>query len=582
VEILITLQEKLGWPESISVWATRLFVAGFPVVIILAWRRDLENRVAKFGLAALSLVVAGAALWLTWSTEAPTPASTIKLPPVNETIATVAVLPFENGSGDPAYDYLARGFTGELIGRLSKHPDLAVIQEQSVNAPMLGSLLPVAKATTLNADFLVQGRLRREGKFIEVNANLEDLNGRVLWSEILREPYSAESVVALQRRISGEISRVLGTGLATPAYCGETTDLEAMELYYRGRFKIGTRQPDPMEAGLKLLKQAVDKDPYFGRAWGELGEAQLVLSSYQRNPDGGDMQQAGILRSMSMAAFRRALDVCPTLGGAYKILVPPFDGIDNESINQEMQWREALAMDPNDAALLRQYALHLMQHGMNQQAIHAMQRAYENEPLLAMIPFQLAHALAKMGRCEEALPLAAESEKLGGQPRLSIEMGCANQSGDPDRIVADYEELPKIGMGMPFEAMNLSPGEVARAVIDTNHPARPVIGKKMRGLWEENPDAHKNAHVYWMLGLATQLGNFDLIFDILNGFLTEAGFYPLTVAWTPLFDASEPAGRLRSDPRFLEMLQKTGYPEYWRKYGWPNGCGPAGDDFRCF
>lgn len=131
LEILITLQEKLGWPEWLSLWATRLFVVGFPVAVILAWRRDLESRIARFGLVGLAFLAAGVALWLTLSTDPMQRAPAAKLPPVNEAIATVAVLPFDNGTGDPAFDYLASGFTGELIGRLSKHPDLAVIQEES-------------------------------------------------------------------------------------------------------------------------------------------------------------------------------------------------------------------------------------------------------------------------------------------------------------------------------------------------------------------------------------------------------------------------------------------------------------------
>ena len=84
-----------------------------------------------------------------------------------------------------------------------------------------------------------------------------------------------------------------------------------------------------------------------------------------------------------------------------------------------------------------------------------------------------------------------------------------------------------------------------------------------------------------MLGMATQLGDLDLAFEILAGFVTEAGLYPLNVGWTPLFETSEAASRLRSDARFAELMRNAGYPEYWRKYGWPDSCQPEGEDFRC-
>ena len=373
VEILLTLQEKLGWPEWLSRVALGLFIAGFPVVIIWSWFKDLQSRWAKSAVVVMAVALACAAFLLTLSSDPVPRAPASKLPPISEAVATVAIIPFENVTGDQAYDYLVNGFTGELIGRLSKHPDLAIIQEESIKAPLLARLIPAAMAARVNAEFLVQGSVLREDKYIEVNVSLQDLDGQVLWSESLREPYSAESVVSMQRRISGEVSRVLGTTLDAPAYCGETTDLGAMEFYYRGRMEVGKRVPESVAEGIELLKQAVEEDPYFGRAWNELGGAQLLTAGRMRDSGATaeEKQQSGVYWSMSMSALKRALEICPTIGNAYKILVPPYEGIDNESIDQEMQWRDALAMDPNDAALLRQYAFHLMQHGMNDAAIEA-------------------------------------------------------------------------------------------------------------------------------------------------------------------------------------------------------------------
>ncbi len=585
VEILITLQEKLGWPETISTWATRLFIAGFPVAVILAWRRDLESRAARFGLVTLAVATASVALWLTLSTDPVPRAPVSNLPPVNETIATVAILPFENGSGDPAYDYLANGFTGDLIGRLSKHPDLAVIQQDSVEAPLLARLIPAAKASTLNADFLVQGRVLLEGKFIEVNASLQDLDGMVLWSDVLREPYSAESIISMQRRISGEVSRILGTTLETTAYCGETTDFEAMEFYYRGRFAVGTRQFETMEEGIDLLKQAVEEDPYFGRAWSALAGAQLVLAGRMTSPGSSDSdrRRAGMLRSMSMTGMRRALDICPTIGWAYKILVPSYEeAMDNESIDQELQYRDALAMDPNDANLLRQYAFHLMNLGMHNEAIEAMQRAYDNEPMLAMIPAQLAHFLSKNARCPEALPLAEEGEELGGNSSAVVEVYCATQAGDMDRLIVAIEELTEMFGTGPSEVLGMPIEDIARAQLESDSPLRPVLREKLRALWEAAPEVNGNEHIYWMVDIATDIGDLDLVYEILDSIVDPYGLAHYTVAYSPLFDSTQAAGRLRADPRFVELMQITGYPDYWRKYGWPNGCEADGDSLRCF
>jgi TolB-like protein len=584
VEILLTLQEKLGWPEWLSRVALALFIAGFPIVIIWSWFKDLQSRWAKSAVVVVAIALASTAFLMTLSSDPVPRAPAAKLPPVSATIATVAIIPFENVTGDQAYEYLVNGFTGELIGRLSKHPDLAVIQEESIKAPLLARLIPAAMAARVNADYLVRGSVLREDKYIEVNASLQDLDGQVLWSENLREPYSAESVVSMQRRISGEVSRVLGTTLEAPAYCGETTDLGALELYYRGRMAIGTRDTDQMLEGINLLKQAVEEDPYFGRAWSVLGSGQLVMRG--RLQDLGatteEKKQAGLYYSMAMSAMKRALEICPTIGGAYKTLVPPYEGIDNDSIDQEMQWRDALAMDPNDAALLRQYAFHLMQHGMNEEAIEALQRAYEIEPLMAMIPHQFAHALSLEGRCDEAMPLAREAESLGGMPSVSIGLVCSTATGDLEAFIVASQGLHDLGFNSAIDNLDLTVEEMAMAYFEPDHPARPIMRERMRAIWEENPNPRENPEVYWIVSVAANIDDHDLVFEILDGFATEAGFYPYTVAWSPMFTSAASSSRLRADPRFKALIEKTGYPEYWQTYGWPSGCAADGDSLRCF
>lgn len=581
LEILITVQEKLGWPPMISTWATRLFVAGFPIAIILAWRRDVQNRTARLAMGVAAVVAAGVALFLTLSTGPVQRAAPPTVDPVNTAIATVAVLAFENANGKAENDYLASGFTSELIGRLSKHPDLAIIQEESLRSPSLLNLVASAQASELRADYLVQGKVLKERGFVEVTASLENLEGGVLWSEILREPYSADGVIALQRRISGEISRVLGTRLDAQVYCGETSDLDAMELYYRGRGMVGTRSVPSVLEGVELLKRAVDKDPYFGRAYSVYGGAKLYLSNRLRHED---RQQAALDHQMGLEAFRRAVDICPTIGMAYKIVVPPYEGIDNEYVDQELQWRDALAMDPNDAAMLRQYFYHLMGAGMLDEALESMQRAYDIEPLLAMIPAQYAQALTKVGRCDEAMEMAVEAEALGGSPSAVTALPCAKRSGDAEAMAAALNVLVEsLGLPDPAATLGVTPIELTRALLDPDHPARPQVARGLYDVWAKNPDFRANNHVYWMIDMATMIGELDLVFDVLEGAVEACGMlYCYTVAWSPLFEVAEASSRLRSDPRFVELMSRTELPGYWREFGWPNGCAPDGDSFRCF
>ena len=80
VEILLTLQEKLGWPEWLSRVALALFIAGFPVVIIWSWFKDLQSRWAKSAVVVVAVALACAAFLLTLSSDPGPRAPASKLP----------------------------------------------------------------------------------------------------------------------------------------------------------------------------------------------------------------------------------------------------------------------------------------------------------------------------------------------------------------------------------------------------------------------------------------------------------------------------------------------------------------------
>ena len=549
VEILLTLQDTLGWPAWIAKVVLALFIAGFPVVLGLSWYRDLQSRWARLGVSGGALAIAGFALWTVLATPPPEP---LYSGPLIDSASTVVVAPFDIRGDETSESYLSRGFTGELIARLSKDPRLSVIQQESLSSPVVASLTPTFLAREVGADHVVEGGIRREGDFIEVQVWLRNSAGEVQYSDTLREPYSAIAIAEMQRRISSEVSRALGSTLDGDSYCGDTTDLDAMELYFQGRSEVGMRVAERIEAGIDFLKEAVERDPYYGRAWNQLGEAYSVLPAMMDNSEGQADARRRTTAPMARRAFQRALDICPRLGLAYKMLVPDYD-VPNRWIGSEMEFRDATSMDPNDSSLLRAYMRFLLATGRMSEAARIGRRAYDNDPLVANIIGRYANALYFAGRCEEALPLAEEAQSLRGRGGRMVIENCAVEAA---RARGEDTELP------PEEEEKL----LAQA----------------RALWEmpasERPRGAMNRIVFTFIAGR----DFDLAFDALNS-VARYGSWDNAIAggyeniWYPL----EPFDEFRSDPRFAELMKTVGLDEYWTEYGYPDFCAPADDGFRC-
>jgi TolB-like protein len=576
VEILLTLQERLGWPEWLATTALALFVAGFPLVLVWSWYRDLESPAARALVVVGAAAVAGIAFWLTLGSE---PQREFHPAPNFEAVATVAVLKFENLTGSESEDYLAEGFTGDVIARLSKHPDLAVIQMESLGSPVLASLIPTAQASALDADYHVTGSVRREDKFIEIDVRLNDLDGNVLWTERFREPYSAESIATIQRRVSGEISRQVGTQVGAPEFCGETTDLNAMELYYQGRRRVMQRRADNIEAGIETLKQSVELDPYFGRAWNVLAEAYLALPGWMMDPKEAEQAQA-TMHPLGIAAARRAYDLCPTMGWAYKITVPAYEGVPNQWIEQEMEWRDALAMDPNDGGLLRQYSRTLQSAGRASAALEAARRAYENDPLMAGVVQEYAWAHIMTGDCEQAVRIGDRVEELGGSKMRWARLNCA-PDGDSLLEVLRYQD--ELTGGMMLGQIGIAGREEAwvDALFDPESPHIPEVRAALREMWLSNPTG-ENPMLTWIVGNTIRVRDYDSAFEILDTVAWDFGFRGIMLGRGIIWGNAPGKSEFRADPRFAALMDHVGLREYWETYGWADKCAPEGDGFRCF
>lgn len=261
--------------------------------------------------------------------------------------ATIAVLPFANMSGDRDNEYFSDGITDDIINALTSVRGLRVAARASAFAYKGRSDDLKTIGRTLGVATVLQGSVRRAGNKVRVTAQLIDTNdGFQLWSE--RFDRNLDDIFAIQdeiaRSIAEHLELTLGLkgGKASPLVVRPTDDLQAYELYLRGREAVHQRTPVSMRRGLDFFEQAIARDPAYARAHLGVAEAYIGLGVYQAIPaaEGREKAEAAIAKA---TALNPDLASIPLLRAQLKLYLRP----DWPTAGEDLA--ESLRRDPNDA-----------------------------------------------------------------------------------------------------------------------------------------------------------------------------------------------------------------------------------------
>lgn len=561
VEILTAVVEKLLLPPWISSIAMILFIAGIPVAAFLAWAFQwgesglaLDVKSWRGGLVftvALALLFGvSTSLYLSLERNQLLDGGDA----LTEPRAVVAVLPFDQpGADDPATGNV---FALEITDRLKKHPDLYVVDPIATFSPKLSGLGPVRQQKELKADHIVSGRISSDAQGQVLSVQLSGDSQKVLWRDDFRFGADGESRVGVQRRVSQEIAKRLGVRYKSSEYCDPTDNLEALESYHAARLKLNQKGPENLSEAERLLKRAIALDPDYGHAYSALAVAYLL----QRRPGGEDL---------AVDVSRKALDRCSTLGMAYKIWVPSYEGVTNNWIDQELQWRDALAMEPNNLWMLDNYAQGLAGLGRGESSAALIQRSFRNNPLDPRAIVTAGWVAVGMGQVDKALELADQAVLQGDKScNAGVLRVVAGMEVSEQFTVDAYEALPERCRPIALNMSELGPATVYQSY---HQPAA-----RRTSLEWSRQNIEKSANVAMIIGI--DLSDHDLAFDAI-AIAQEQGGYVHFEAWW----ADTEAGALfRRDPRFSQLVTEMGLVEYWREFGWPDGmCTPFGDSFVC-
>src|ERR1039457_261518 len=289
---------------------------------------------------------------------------------------SIVVLPFTNMSSDPENEFFADGITEEIINALAQIEDVRVVARTSafffkgkqVDLRTVGESL---KVTTV-----LEGSVRKSGNRLRIMAQLVSVSdGYHLWSERydreLKDIFELQDEIA--RAIANRLKVTLGANRQEPLVRVATKNLEAYQLYLKGRFHWNKRTPDGMGKAIEYFQQAIAKDPAYALAYTGLADAYNLASFLNAFPPREVMPKA-------KAAAAKALEIDNGLAEAYISLAYASFTYDWDWIAAGSYFQQALAVNPSYVRTHAFYPLYLSSLGRFEEAVATAKHNLDLDP----------------------------------------------------------------------------------------------------------------------------------------------------------------------------------------------------------
>ena len=454
-------------------------------------------------------------------------------------IASLAVLPLKNLSGDPAQEYLADGMTEELIGRLAAIRDLRVISRTSVMQFRDPKETVPSIAKTLGVDAIVEGSVTREGNRIRVHAQLiRASNDQHFWSETydreMGDVFSLESEIA--QSIAEKVEVTVTGRERTLLVAKRPVSPEVYESYLKGRFTEGNNRAD-LEKSVAYFEESINKDATFAPAYVGLASAYRELGTIFVGVPPREM------RPKVIRAAQKALDLDPQLSEAHSLLA----GMHMRQfqwVEAEAEYRRTLELNPNDAAAHLGLSDWMLCQGRTEEALAWARRGRELDPLGSSGSL-LAWTLFNARRYDESIHefrsvLAVRPHDAYAQWNLGSALIANNQA---------EEAIPVLEKAVSVS--DRSPGVVGVLVRAYVQAGRRQDALRLLG---ELKNRQRTGFVpaAAFLNAYLGLGDNDQAFLWLERAYEEQSNILIYLKVFPFFDP------LRGDPRFTSMIHRVG------------------------
>jgi non-specific serine/threonine protein kinase len=460
---------------------------------------------------------------------------------VGKTIDSLAVLPFENASGDASNDYLVDGITETIINNLSRLPKVRVVPRGVVFRYKGKGVDAFTAASELGVRAVVTGRVLQHQDRLIVKAELVDVARQdQLWGDSynrkMTDLFDVQEEIA--REISQHLQERLGGAPSKPAVERASANPEAYRLYLKGTHQARTWTEEGLRNSLELFQQAIAIDPGYAASHAGLAYSLVMMGFY------------GFIRGheawhKAKAAANQAIRLDPTIAEPHVALSLHASQAERDLKLCIREAEEAVRLNPDLAIAHHALAVALNVARRSDEALVAARKAAELDPLTPLFQAHIGWILHCLGRGDEAWQQLRSALEVHPNDyyTLRILMYCADT---PERFPVAIEAGKKIatltknkaaGMGV-LGAIYAQAGERERAleiarVLEGGAASEPVLG-------------------YYLGLIRCTLGDHEVAIEWLER-AEQAGLGILIVlACEPSFNP------LRRLPRFQTLLRKLG------------------------
>ena len=458
-------------------------------------------------------------------------------------VDSLAVLPFENASGDPEHEYLSDGITASLINSLASLPKLRVMAQSTVSRYKGRSIDPQAIGRELNVRAVLMGKMMQSHGSLRIGAELVDvISGCQLWGA----HYDRESgeIFKIQDEISNEISEKLRLHLSRSEKKRltrrQTENAAAYRLYLQGRHHWNRWTEEGFYKAIDYFRQAVEIDPKYALAFAGIADSYVLLGWNSYMPPKEAFPAA-------KAAATTALTLDANLAEAHAALAAALWLHDWQWEEAQAEFKRSIALAPTYATANHWFAEYTMTMGRHVEALAKMNKSQELDPLSLIINVAVGWALYNARRYDDAIDQLRRAAELDPHYPVTYWILCLSLriTGRHEMSIAEGEKAVTLSNGSPL---------MCAALAQTFGAA----GKKEEAvrLLEELKRRAEQKYVapYFFAGIHVGLGEHDIALEYLEKCYQEHSHWLIYLHMDPNMDS------LRGNPRFQNLLQRVGLP----------------------